>query len=98
MMDGGTHQLLDIVENRQLTYLRDYFSRYPKEARLKVHLAISDFYTPYRTLVRLFSECPDRHRSLSYQSAPRPRVYLLSDSSDDVLKKSDVRSKHLKKY
>lgn len=29
MMDGKTHQLIDIVENRQLNPLRDYFLRYP---------------------------------------------------------------------
>ncbi len=28
MMDGQSHALLDIVENRRLPYLRRYFSRF----------------------------------------------------------------------
>ena len=52
MMDGKTHQLIDIVENRQLNPLRDYFLRYPRKVREQVRLVVSDFYTPYRTLVK----------------------------------------------
>ncbi len=44
-----THQLIDIVENRQLNPLRDYFLRYPRKVREQVRLVVSDFYTPYRT-------------------------------------------------
>ncbi|WP_270268165.1 helix-turn-helix domain-containing protein, partial [Enterococcus avium] len=36
MMDGKTHQLIDIVENRQLNPLRDYFLRYPRKVREQV--------------------------------------------------------------
>lgn len=52
MMDGRTHQLLDVVENRQLPYLLAYFSRFPKERREAVRLVVTDFYSPYRTLVQ----------------------------------------------
>lgn len=52
MMDGKTHQLLDIVADRQLSSLRSYFSRYAPEERQKVRLVVTDFYTPYRTLVQ----------------------------------------------
>lgn len=33
MIDGKTHQLIDIVVNRQLDPLRDYFLRYPRKVR-----------------------------------------------------------------
>lgn len=52
MMDGKTHQLLDVVENRQLPYLLAYFSRFPRETRESVRLVVTDFYSPYRTLVQ----------------------------------------------
>lgn len=52
MMDGKTHQLFNIVENRQLDPLCDYFLRYPRKVREQVCLVVSDFYTPYRTLVK----------------------------------------------
>ncbi|MBL1228610.1 ISL3 family transposase, partial [Enterococcus sp. BWB1-3] len=59
MMDGQSHQLLDIAPNRQLSSLRTYFSRYSIEERAKVRLVVTDFYTPYRTLVK---ECfPHAH-------------------------------------
>lgn len=50
MMNGTTHQLIDIVENRQLDPLRDYFVCYPRKVREQVRLVASDFYKPYRTI------------------------------------------------
>lgn len=52
MLDGKTHQLLDVVNNRQLTNLRHYFIRYPRKTREAVRLVVTDFYSPYRTLIK----------------------------------------------
>lgn len=52
MMDGKTHQLLDIVENRQLHFLKRYFSRFSRENRGNVRLIVIDMYTPYVSLVK----------------------------------------------
>lgn len=57
MMNGQTKELIDIVENRQLRRLRDYFHRFPLETRKKVAYVVMDMYTPYMTLVNeLFPE------------------------------------------
>lgn len=50
-MDATNHRLIDIVENRQLSYLVDYFLRYPLEARLSVKTVTMDMYSPYFQLV-----------------------------------------------
>ncbi|WP_192988525.1 ISL3 family transposase [Carnobacterium mobile] len=47
-----THQLTNVVENRQLPYLLDYFMRYPVEVRNKVQTVTMDMYSPYTQLVR----------------------------------------------
>ncbi|WP_317939563.1 transposase, partial [Tetragenococcus halophilus] len=52
MMNGETRQLLEIVANRQLPHLEAYFARYPREERAKVHYVVSDFYSPYASLVK----------------------------------------------
>ncbi|MBH8397522.1 transposase, partial [Klebsiella pneumoniae] len=99
MMDGKTHQLIDIVENRQLNPLRDYFLRYPRKVREQVRLVVSDFYTPYRTLVK---ECFPNARIVadrfhisqhSGRAFTNHRIQVMK-----TFKKGDRRSKHLKKY
>ncbi|BDZ72267.1 hypothetical protein GCM10025861_27840 (plasmid) [Methanobacterium petrolearium] len=54
MMDGQSHQLLDIVANRQLPHLQRYFARYDSQARKHVQFVVSDFYSPYASLVKTF--------------------------------------------
>lgn len=51
-INASTHRLTDVVENRQLPYLLDYFMRYPVEARNKVKTVTMDMYSPYTQLVR----------------------------------------------
>ncbi|WP_280739522.1 MULTISPECIES: ISL3 family transposase, partial [unclassified Enterococcus] len=50
MMDGQTKELIDIVDNRQLPNLRNYFSRFSLAAREQVQVIVSDFYSPYDSL------------------------------------------------
>lgn len=50
--DAATHQLIDIVENRHLSSLRNYFLRYRKNARASVKAICIDLYSPYISLVR----------------------------------------------
>lgn len=49
--DAQTHNIIDIVENRQLSHLKKYFSRYTKKARNNVKYIVMDMYKPYITLV-----------------------------------------------
>lgn len=51
-IDGDTHRLIDIVENRQQHYLMSYFQRYPLEARRQVKWVVMDMYSPYIHLVQ----------------------------------------------
>lgn len=50
--DATTHQLIDIVENRQLYSLRNYFLRYSKKARSAVKSICIDLYSPYISLIK----------------------------------------------
>ncbi|WP_122071856.1 ISL3 family transposase [Enterococcus faecium] len=52
MMDGQTQRLLDIVENRQLPFLKRYFSHFSREIREAVEWIVIDMYAPYVSLVK----------------------------------------------
>lgn len=57
MMDGQSHELLDILETRQLPYLERYFTRFPIETRQNVQFIVIDMYAPYVSLIKkLFPE------------------------------------------
>ncbi len=51
-IDARTHQVMDIVENRQQNYLKSYFFRYSLEARLQVKTVTMDIYSPYIQVVK----------------------------------------------
>lgn len=51
-IDARNHRLMDIVEDRRLDHLTDYFMRYPKESRYNVRTVTMDMYSPYMTLVK----------------------------------------------
>lgn len=50
--DADSHDVVDIVENRQLPFLRRYFSSYPKSVRDKVESICIDMYSPYVSLIK----------------------------------------------
>lgn len=52
-MDGQTHQVLGVLESRRLTYLRPYFLRYSRKARLNVKHIVMDMNAPYFELIKL---------------------------------------------
>lgn len=47
-------ELVDIIRNRQLDYLKDYFSKISSKERSKVKVFISDMYDGYATIKELF--------------------------------------------
>ena len=51
MCDGKTGKTIDIVENRKLNSLMQYFSYFTHKARCKVKLIVIDMYSPYITLI-----------------------------------------------
>ncbi len=52
MIDGQTQRLLDTVENRQLPFLKRYFSHFSREIREAVEWIVIDMYAPYVSLVK----------------------------------------------
>lgn len=50
-INAVNHEVIDIVENRQQSYLSDYFMRYSLKARLKVKTVTMDMYSPYIGLI-----------------------------------------------
>ncbi|MGO1476570.1 ISL3 family transposase, partial [Alkalibacterium gilvum] len=52
--DAQTHDIIDIVENRQQRELIAYFQRYPNELRQKVKTVTLDMYSPY---IKVIHDC-----------------------------------------
>ena len=52
MMDGLTHEVLDIIDSRQQKALLAYFYRYPRAARNRVKQIVIDMYAPYIGLIK----------------------------------------------
>ena len=46
-MDARTHKVIDILQDRRLSYLKSYFWTYPDEVRAKVETICIDMYVPY---------------------------------------------------
>ena len=54
LYDFKTREIVDIIKNRQLPYLIDYFKAIPEQERSKVKYFISDMYDGYLTVQRRF--------------------------------------------
>lgn len=50
--DAETGSLIDLVENRRLDYLENYFRGYTRAARRSVRTVVIDMYAPYITLIK----------------------------------------------
>lgn len=51
-VDADTGEIVDIVENRKLSYLKNYFMGFTKAARRAVRNIVIDMYAPYMTLIK----------------------------------------------
>lgn len=50
--DAETHRIIDIVEDRRLYALKNYFYRFSLQDRLRVETISIDMYEPYMTLIK----------------------------------------------
>lgn len=50
--DADNNKIVDIVENRQLPFLKRYFSSFPKYVRNQVETICIDMYSPYISLIK----------------------------------------------
>ncbi|WP_197722713.1 transposase [Ureibacillus thermosphaericus] len=50
--DSETGEIVDIVEDRRLHVLKEYFLRYSKKARDAVKTIVIDMYSPYISLIQ----------------------------------------------
>lgn len=50
--DSATHQVFDILPDRRLFKLREYFLRFPYEVRAHVETVVTDLYSPYMILIK----------------------------------------------
>ncbi|WP_099321661.1 ISL3 family transposase [Anaerococcus sp. Marseille-P3625] len=50
--DADNHKIVDIVENRQLPFLKRYFSSFPKSVRNQVETICIDMHSPYISLIK----------------------------------------------
>lgn len=51
-MDGHTNKMIEILETRQLNFLKIHFLRYSREARLRVKFLVMDMNAPYAQLIK----------------------------------------------
>lgn len=97
--DADKHEIVDIVENRQLRKLIQYFQSYSKKARRSVKTICIDFYTPYIKLIKtMFPNAKiiaDRFHivQLLTRSMSITRVKFMKK-----LDKNSLEYKRLKKY
>ena len=54
LYDFNNREIVDIVKNRQLAYLNEYFSNIPEKERNHVKYFISDMYDGYKTVKRKY--------------------------------------------
>jgi len=52
LIDFKTHKIIDIIQNRTLPYLRQYFSKQPLKLREKVKYIVTDMYDGYITIAK----------------------------------------------
>ncbi len=52
MCDGQNHKIVDIIEDRKLNNLIEYFSNYTLKARNNVKHIVIDIYSPYLSLIK----------------------------------------------
>lgn len=50
--DSETGKIVDIIEDRRLHVLKDYFLRYSKQTRFSVQTIVIDMYSPYISLIQ----------------------------------------------
>lgn len=56
-MDGESHKIIDILEDRRLHKLKEYFLRYTPESRDSVKHIVIDMYSPYISLIKSLFPC-----------------------------------------
>lgn len=54
LYDFETGEIVDIIKNRQLAYLNEYFDKIPEKERNQVRVFISDMYDGYATVKRRY--------------------------------------------
>lgn len=98
-LNSDNHRVIDIVENRQLYFLKRYFFCFPRYVRDKVKTICIDMYSPYVSLIKeLFVNAEiiiDRFHivKLFTNSFNYTRIDTMKDYSP-----SNIKYKRLKKY
>ena len=98
-LNSENHKVIDIVENRQLYFLKKYFLCYPRYVRDKVKTVCIDMYSPYISLIKgLFVNAEiiiDRFHivKLFTNSFNHTRIDTMKGYST-----SNIKYKRLKKY
>ena len=98
-LNSDNHRVIDIVENRQLYFLKRYFFCFPRYVRDKVKTVCIDMYSPYVSLIKeLFVNAEiiiDRFHivKLFTNSFNHTRIDTMKDYSP-----SNIKYKRLKKY
>ena len=103
--DYQTKNIIDIVEDRRLNSLTEYFSRFSLEARNNVKYICMDMYSPYISLVKsIFPESEivlDKFHIVNLVSRAfnQTRISIMNSLKDDSLKrKLKLFWKLLQKY
>lgn len=97
--DAKTHDVIDIVENRQFYFLQRYFLRFKKNARLNVKTVCIDMYTPYIKLIKMIF--PNAHIVFDRFHIVNLLSRSMSKTRVQAMKKFSVYSmeyKRLKRY
>ena len=98
-LDAVSHEVIDIVENRQLPFLRRYFKHFTKQSRRKVKTVTIDMYAPYMALIKEFF--PNAKIVIDHFHLVQLLTRAMNRTRVDTMKKfstSSMEYKRLKRY
>lgn len=94
--DADTKQIVDIVENRRLNYLKTYFLSFTRSARLAVKTIVIDIYMPYIQLIK--SLFPNAKIIFDRFHVVQQFHRALNNTRIQLMKKNNQHYKKLKAY
>jgi len=95
-VNADTGEIVDIVENRRLEYLRRYFLGFTKQARRAVKNIVIDMYAPYMSLIKALF--PNANIIIDKFHVVQLISRALNKTRIGIMNKSEKHYKEYKKY
>ena len=99
LVDWETKEVIDILQNRKLAYLREYFGQIPEKERKNVQYFVSDLYDVYKTIRKEYFTKAQHIADFFHISIQLTRaVGSIRAKVMNQLEKDTIEYKFMKKY